>query len=100
MSEFDAHRRGDAVRFSVRLQPRASKNEIAGVQGVSLKVRVTAPPVDGLANEALIDSLSTALTIPRRNVCIISGLSSRTKIVEVREVDLERILQLADCERR
>lgn len=100
MSDFDAHRRGDAVRFSVRLQPRASKNEIAGLQGVSLKVRVTAPPVDGLANEALIDSLSAALTIPRRNVCIVSGLSSRTKVVEVREVDLEKILQLADSQRR
>ena len=96
MSDFDAHRRGDAIRFSVRLQPRASKNEIAGVQGVSLKVRVTAPPVDGLANEALIDSLSQALTIPRRNVCIISGLTSRTKVIEVREIELEKILQLAD----
>ena len=96
MSDFDAHRRGDAVRFSVSLQPRASKNEITGLQGVSLKVRVTAPPVDGLANEALIDSLSAALTIPRRNVCIVSGLSSRTKVVEVREVDLEKILRLAD----
>jgi uncharacterized protein len=96
VSGFDVHRRGDAVRFSVRLQPRASKSEIAGLQGVSLKVRVTAPPVDGLANEALIDSLSVALEIPRRNVCIVSGFSSRSKIVEVREVDIEKILQLAD----
>jgi uncharacterized protein (TIGR00251 family) len=96
VSDFDAHRRGDAVRFSVRLQPRASKKEIAGLQGVSLKVRVTALPVDGLANEALIDSLSAALTSPRRNVCIVSGLSSRTKVVEVREGDLEKILRLAD----
>jgi uncharacterized protein len=96
VSGFDVHRRGDAVRFSVRLQPRASKSEIAGLQGVSLKVRVTAPPVDGLANEALIDSLSAALKIPRRNVCIVSGFTSRTKVVEVREVDLEKILQLAD----
>jgi uncharacterized protein len=96
VSDFDAHHRGNAVRFSVRVQPRASKSEIAGVQGVSLKVRVTAPPVDGLANEALIDSLSAALKIPRRNVCIVSGFSSRTKVVEVREIDLDRVLQLAD----
>jgi uncharacterized protein len=95
VSAFDARHHGDAVRFSVRLQPRASKSEIAGVQGVSLKVRVTAPPVDGLANEALIDSLSIALKIPRRNVCIVSGFSSRTKVVEVRAVDLDRVLQLA-----
>lgn len=96
MSDFDAHRRGDAIHFSVRLQPRASKNEIAGLQGVSLKVRVTAPPVEGMANEALIDSLTAALKIPRRNVCIVSGLASRTKVVEVRDVDLDRILRLAD----
>jgi uncharacterized protein (TIGR00251 family) len=96
VSGFDAHRRGDVVRFSVRLQPRASKNQIAGLQGVSLKVRVTAPPVDGLANEALIDSLSAALKSPRRNVCIVSGFTSRTKVVEVREIDLDRVLQLAD----
>jgi uncharacterized protein (TIGR00251 family) len=70
------------------------KTRLPGYRGVSLKVRVTAPPVDGLANEALIDSLSAALTIPRRNVCIISGLSSRTKVVEVRGVELEKILQL------
>jgi len=96
VSDFDAHRRGDAVRFSVRLQPRASKTEIAGLQGVSLKVRVTAPPVDGLANAALIDSLSAALEIPRRNVCIVSGFSSRAKVIEVREVDLDKVLRLAD----
>jgi uncharacterized protein (TIGR00251 family) len=95
VSDFDAHRRGDAVRFSVRLQPRASKNEIAGLQGVALKVRVTAPPVDGLANEAMVELLSKALKTARRNVCIVSGHSSRTKAVEVREVDLESVQCLA-----
>jgi uncharacterized protein (TIGR00251 family) len=96
VSDFDAHRAGDAVRFSVRLQPRASRNEIAGLQGVSLKVRVTAPPVDGMANQALIDFLSATLGVPRRNVCIISGFSSRAKVVEIREVDLARIQRLID----
>ena len=95
MSSFDAQRRGNAVRFSVRLQPRASKNEIAGLQGSSLKIRVTAPPVDGLANQALIDFLSVSLEIARRNVCIVSGNSSRTKVVEVSEVTLEAVQRLA-----
>ena len=95
MSAFDAHRRGDAVRFSVRLQPRASKNEIAGLQGSSLKVRVTAPPVDGLANEALIEFLSKALKTSRRNVCIVSGHTSRTSSVEISETDLESVQRLA-----
>jgi uncharacterized protein len=96
VSHFDAHRTGDAVRFSVRLQPRASKNEITGLQGFSLKVRVTAPPVDGMANQALIDFLSETLVVARRNVRIVSGLTSRTKVVEIREVDLEKIQRLAD----
>jgi len=95
VSEFDAHRRGDAVRFSVRLQPRASKNEIAGLQGSALKVRVTAPPVDGLANEALIELLSRALNTSRRNVCIVSGHTSRTKLIEISEASLESIQRLA-----
>jgi len=84
------------VRFSVRLQPRASKNEIAGLQGAALKVRVTAPPVDGSANEALIELLSKALNTTRRNVCIVSGHSSRTKLIEISEVGLESVQRLAD----
>jgi uncharacterized protein (TIGR00251 family) len=96
VSGFDAHRRGDAVRFSVRLQPRASKNEIVGLRSVSLKVRVTAPPVEGMANDALIELLSKALETSRRNVCIVSGHSSRTKVVEISGVDLESVQRLAD----
>jgi len=96
VSGFDARRSGDAVRFSVRLQPRSSRNEIVGLQGVSLKVRVTAPPVEGMANQALIDLLSQSLRTPRRNVCIVSGLSSRNKMIEVRGVDLESVQHLAE----
>jgi uncharacterized protein (TIGR00251 family) len=94
VSGFDARWRGQAVRFSVRLQPRASKNEIVGAHGGALRIRVTAPPVDGLANEALIEFLSRELDVPRRNVCIVSGLSSRTKVVEISEVALETIQRL------
>jgi uncharacterized protein (TIGR00251 family) len=96
VSGFDAHRNGGAVRFTVRVQSRASKNEFAGVQGDSLKVRVTAPPVDGLANQALMDFLSEELGISRRNVCIVSGHTSRSKIVEVSGVEMETIKHLAD----
>jgi uncharacterized protein (TIGR00251 family) len=95
VSGFDAHRRGDAVRFSVHLQPRASKNEIVGLQGTSLKVRVTAPPVEGMANDALVELLSKALHVSRRNVCIVSGASSRTKVIDISGVDLESVQHLA-----
>jgi uncharacterized protein (TIGR00251 family) len=95
VSKLDAHLRGDAVRFSVRLQPRASATEVVGVQEGSLKIRVTAPPVDGMANDALIDFLSRSLGTAKRNVRIVSGLSSRKKLVEVLGVNLESVKQLA-----
>jgi uncharacterized protein (TIGR00251 family) len=95
VSGFDAHRRGDGVRFSVRLQPRASKNEIAGLQGATLNIRVTSPPGDGMATTAWNGFLSDALGVSRRNVCIVSGHSSRTKVVEVSEVSLEAVQRLA-----
>jgi uncharacterized protein len=91
-----ARQRGDAIRISIRLQPRSSANEIVGLQGDSLKVRVTAQPVEGMANEALIEFLSDALKTSRRNLCIVSGHSSRTKVVEIRGVDLESVQRLAD----
>jgi uncharacterized protein len=95
VSGLDARRTAGAVRFTVRLQPRSSKNEIAGLHGSALRVRVTAPPVDGLANEALIDFLSRAVEVARRNVCIVSGFTSRTKVVEISGVDLDTIQRLA-----
>jgi uncharacterized protein (TIGR00251 family) len=95
VSGFDARHRGEAVRFTVRLQPRSSRNSIDGCQGNSLKVRVTAPPKEGMANEALIDFLSQSLNTARRNVFIVSGHSSRTKIIEVSGVDLETVQRLA-----
>ena len=71
------------ARFGVRLQPRASRSEIVGEHGESLKVRVTAPPVDGAANEELIRLLAKAFAVPRTAVRILAGESSRSKIVEV-----------------
>jgi hypothetical protein len=71
------------IRFDVRVQPRASRDEFAGVREGVLRVRLRAPPVEGAANEALIAFLADELGIPRRDVRIVSGFGSRTKIVEV-----------------
>jgi uncharacterized protein (TIGR00251 family) len=79
--------RGDGVRFDVRVQPRASRSEIAGEYGEALKVRLSAPPVDGAANDALIDLLARELGVGKRDVRIVSGASSRTKTVEVAGAD-------------
>lgn len=86
--------RAGSVRFPVRVQPRASRTELAGTQQGALKVRLQAPPVDGAANEALVDFLAESLGVPRRTVRIVSGASSRTKVVEVTGIDAVAVLRL------
>lgn len=87
-------RRG-AIRFPVRVQPRASRNEACGVHGGALKVRLQAPPVDNAANESLIELMADLLDIPKRQVRIVSGATSRSKVVEVEGVDRSRVEMLA-----
>jgi len=71
------------ITFSVRVQPRASRSEINGeIDGV-LKLRLSAPPVDGEANEECIRFLSKALGIGKGQVEIVSGLTSRNKIIRI-----------------
>lgn len=65
------------VSLSIRIQPRASKNEIVQMEGGGLKIRLTAPPVDGAANEALVKFLAHTLSLPRSHVEIVSGHTSR-----------------------
>ncbi len=87
--------RGDGVRFTVRVQPRASRSGVDSVIGDALKVRVHAAPVDGAANEAVIEVLAEALGVSKRAIRIVSGESSRSKIVEVSGVsstELKRAL--------
>jgi len=78
------------------VQPRASSNGVAGVHGDAVKVRLTAPPVEGAANEALVLLLSDTFHIPARAVTIVTGLSSRTKIVELEGVTEDRVRQLLE----
>jgi uncharacterized protein (TIGR00251 family) len=74
------------ITFVVRVQPRASRDEIAGEYQDGLKIRLTAPPVDDRANEALCKLLATRLKVPLSAVRIASGERSRTKRVEVHGV--------------
>ena len=83
------------MRFAVRVQPRASRSEIVGLHGDALKVRLTAPPVDGAANAALIELIASALGVARRAVRVVSGATSRGKVVEVDGVDVENMSRLA-----
>lgn len=70
------------VRFKVRVQPRASRTELAGFRDGVLRIRLQAPPVDGAANEALIAFLADELGVARRLLRIVSGSGSRNKVVE------------------
>ncbi|MBI2929045.1 MAG: YggU family protein [Verrucomicrobia bacterium] len=74
---------GDAVMLAIKVQPRASRNEIGPVQGSELKIKVTAPPVDSAANEALLRFLAERLDCPRGAVHLVRGQTSRHKIVAV-----------------
>lgn len=75
--------------ISVKVIPRSRKNSVAwvkeeeGEEGERLKARLTAPPVDGAANEALVALLAERLGIPKRQVVIVRGATSRQKVVEV-----------------
>lgn len=78
---------GGGVEIRVRVQPRASRSEVVGAHGDSLRVRLAAPPVDGAANEALVELLADALGVPKRAVEIRRGHSGRTKVVRAEGVD-------------
>jgi uncharacterized protein len=72
----------------VKVVPRASRNEIVGVSADgTLKIRVTAPPVDGAANEAVIELLAKALNLPKSSVEIVAGLTNTSKIVSLLGMD-------------
>ena len=78
-----AHSERGSVSFAVRVQPRASKNEVAGLMDGALKIRLQAPAVEDRANEALCEFLAEILKRPKSAVRILAGDRSRTKRVEV-----------------
>ncbi len=84
--------------LQVRVQPRASKDEIAGVMGGALKVRLQAPAIEDRANEALCEYLAELLKTPKAAVRILSGHHSRSKRVEVRGVTEQQVLALVTHE--
>ena len=82
------------VSFPVRVQPRASKDEIAGVINGALKIRLQAPAVENRANEALVEFLAHLLKTPKSAVRILAGDRSRVKRIEIRGVTKQQVLGL------
>ena len=81
--------------MQVHVQPRASRSEVVGTHGAALKVRLLAPPVDGAANDALVALLAKELGVPRRDVRIVQGATSRAKLVEIDGTTADAVRALA-----
>jgi uncharacterized protein (TIGR00251 family) len=81
----------DGVSFAVRVHPRAKKNAITGELGEALKVSLTAPPIEGRANEACIEFFAKLLKVPRSSVTIASGQSSRNKVIRVAGISVDEV---------
>ena len=81
------HSTPDGIVIDVRVIPRARRSGVAGERNQALLVRLQAPPVDGAANDELIDVIAAALGLPKRSVTIISGTGSRSKRVRIVGLD-------------
>ena len=77
----------DGVTLTVFVQPRSSKNMIAGLHNDALKIKLTSPPVDGAANKMCVQYLAKCLKVPKSSIEIVSGHKSRTKQVLLRYKD-------------
>ena len=92
-----------SLLLRLHVQPRAAHNQVAGLQGEALKLRLTSPPVDGKANKAVIAFLARLLDLPKSSLTLRSGLQSRTKTVRIENADeaqlrarLQTLLAAAD----
>jgi uncharacterized protein (TIGR00251 family) len=86
-----------STTIRIRLTPRSARDDVLGFEGDVLRARVTAPPVEGRANEALLRLLSDALGVAKSSLCIVRGQRSREKLVAVEGLDaaeLRRRLEL------
>ena len=81
------------IQFSAIIQPRSSKNKICGLQGESLKIQLTSPPVDGAANKMFIKLLAKILSVSPSRIIIVSGQKGRNKIVYVEGIDTSEFLK-------
>jgi uncharacterized protein (TIGR00251 family) len=87
------NRTPNGVLLHIRLQPRASRDRLVGLHGAALKIALTAPPVEGAANAALLAYTATLLQVPRAAVSLLSGAKSRDKHVLVQTPAPDHLIQ-------
>ena len=83
MHDLHVTERDDSITFEVRVVPRASRSQVAGVHDGALRIALTSPPVDGEANAALVAFLAKSLGVPKRAVSIVRGETGRQKLISV-----------------
>lgn len=86
----------DGVRLAVHLVPRAARTEIVGIHGQALRIRVNAPPVAGAANAALITIVAESLGIRKGYLEIVSGTTSRHKVLRIIGLTREEVQRWVD----
>ena len=89
----DIQSHGQGVSFKIRVQPKAAKNQLAGLMDDALKVRLTAPPVDGAANKACIEFFADFFKVAKSQVEILSGYTGRSKIIKVNGLTKEEVTE-------
>jgi uncharacterized protein (TIGR00251 family) len=82
-----------AVTFQVKVHPRAKKDAITGVHGDALKLALTAPPLEGRANEAVVEFFAEVLRLPRSSITIAAGQTSRNKVVRISGITADALRQ-------
>jgi uncharacterized protein len=85
------HETADGVSFAIKVRPRAKNNALTGELGNTLKVSLTAPPVEGRANQACIEFFAKLLKVPRSSVTIASGQTSRNKVIRVAGLTAQQV---------
>ena len=88
---FPVNETAKGVTFAIKVQPRARKNAITGTVGDALKLALTAPPVEGKANQAVIEFFADFFEIPRSSVSIASGETSRNKVIRVSGISAQHV---------
>jgi uncharacterized protein (TIGR00251 family) len=86
----------DGITFGIHVQPRASRNELCGVQGEELKLRLTSPPVEDAANRLCTEYLAKLLGVAKSDVTIIAGARSRHKTIRIRGITRGKLLTLIE----
>ena len=85
------------AQFALRVQPRSSRNGFAGIfpatAGDAMKLAITAPPVDGKANQAVVEYLSDFFRVPKSSIAIVSGETGRNKVVAIGGMSAAQVMQ-------